>query len=106
RLPAKWEAAGYLRRSTERSSALRVESSRGTASCALETPRRAFKAIRAAKPTIRGGGFATASRISMRQTLTILPCVGLVFASVLGAAVPQNSKNATCVTKGAADAIA
>jgi hypothetical protein len=42
----------------------------------------------------------------MRQTLTILPCVGLVFASMLGEAAPQNAKNATGVTKGAPDACA
>jgi hypothetical protein len=42
----------------------------------------------------------------MRRTLTILPCVGLVFASVLGEAAPQNAKNATGVTKGTADACA
>jgi hypothetical protein len=42
----------------------------------------------------------------MRQTLTILPCVGLIFANVLGEAAPQNAKNATGVRKGAADACA
>jgi len=42
----------------------------------------------------------------MRQILTILPCVGLVFAGALGEAAPQNAKNATGVTKGAADACA
>jgi len=42
----------------------------------------------------------------MRQTLTILPCVGLAFASVLGGAAPQNAKNAAGVPKAAADACA
>jgi hypothetical protein len=42
----------------------------------------------------------------MRQTLTILPCVGLVFASMLGEAAPQDAKNVTRVTKGAPDACA
>src|SRR5712692_10128376 len=106
RLPAKWEAAGCSRHSTAHSSALGAGTSKGTASCALETPPRAFKAIRAARPTIRRGSFASASKISMRQTLTILPCVSLLFASVLGGVTPQNGKNAAGVAKGTVGACA
>jgi hypothetical protein len=40
----------------------------------------------------------------MRQALTILPCVALVFAGVSGGAAPQNAKNVAGVTKGTVDA--
>jgi len=42
----------------------------------------------------------------MLQTLTILSCVALVFASVPGGAAPQNAKNVAGVTKGTVDACA
>jgi len=42
----------------------------------------------------------------MRQTLTILPCVTLLFASVLGGVTPQNGKNAAGVAKGTVGACA
>src|SRR5438309_5201139 len=61
RLPVRWEASGCSRHSTARSSPLVRGTSKGTQSYALEAPRRAFGAIRAARRTIRGGGFATRS---------------------------------------------
>jgi hypothetical protein len=42
----------------------------------------------------------------MSQALTILPCVALVFAGVLGEAASQNAKNAMGVMKGTVDACA
>jgi hypothetical protein len=42
----------------------------------------------------------------MRQAVTILPCVALVFAGVPGGAASQNAKNVASVTKGTAAACA
>lgn len=42
----------------------------------------------------------------MRQALTILPCVALVFAGVPGGAASQNAKNIAGMTKGTVDACA